>query len=368
MIEKFYRMLRRVDRFWLILTVCALSFLVAVGIGLLIFWDFMAAYETSRPKNAIEGYMAEVTPSYISQLSDVLPEGIDHALQSETDARQVIAQSIGTISYAKNTKLSTEEKTVYMVLNSGKPMGQVAMTVVRSDGFGLDYWAVTEERYDFSGLLSEPITLTVPENFPVHANGVQLGESYITAHDVQFESLEEYYEKYDLPTLCTYTVGPVMGQLALTVTDPEGQPVEITAETDMKQFLKNCSDEEVEDLQDFLANFVQCYTDFTSVTGGQGKMQSNYSRLLRYIVSGGTLAQRMKEAMVGLIWVTDRNASVEEITINMCLRLEEGRYLCDFTYVVDTNDFSGSVESTSRVEMVIVETKEGLKAESMVSK
>ena len=367
MIEKLERMFRRTDRFWLILAVCALSFLVVVGIGLLIFWDFMAAYEISRPKNAIESFMADVTPAYISQIEDVLPEGIDYALQSEEEARKVIADSLGSISYAKNTKLSTEEKMVYMVLNSGKPVGQVAMTVVRSDGFGFDYWEVTEQTYDFSYLLCQPMDITVPEEFLVHANGVQLGESYITARDVQFESLEEYYAKYDLPTLCTYGVGPVMGELSLTVTDPAGEPVEITAETDMKQFLKNCTDEEVEALQDFLTKFVQRYTDFTSVTGGQGKMQRNYNQLVA-LISGNTLAQRMKEAMVGLIWVTDRNASVEEITLNMCLRLEEGRYLCDFTYVVDTNDFSGSVESTSRVEMVGVETKYGLKAESMVSK
>lgn len=368
MIEKLSRILRRIDRFWLILSVCALSFLVVAGIGLLIFWDYMAAYEASRPQNSIADFMADVTPAYISKLPDVLPEGIDFALQPEEDARKVIEESLGTISYAKNTKLSTDSKTVYMVLSSGKPVGQVAMTVVRSDGYGFDYWAVTEQSYDFSGLLSQPVSLTVPENYPVHAGGVQLGESYITQRDVQFESLEEYYAKYDLPTLCTYTVGPVMGSVALTVTDLEGQPVEITPDTDMKQFLKNCTEKEVEAVSDFLAGFVQCYTDFTSVTGGQNKMQRNYNRLTQYMVSGGKLAQRMKEAMVGLIWVTDRNATVEEIAINMCLRLEEGRYLCDFTYVVDTSDFSGAVESTSRVEMVIVETEDGLKAESMVSK
>ena len=41
------------------------------------------------------------------------------------------------------------------------------------------------------------------------------------------------------------------------------------------------------------------------------------------MVSGGMLAQRMKEAMVGLIWVTDRNASVKELRVDMCLRLAD---------------------------------------------
>ena len=54
MVNKFMDWIRKAPRFWLIWAVSVLSFLTVVGIGLLIFWDFIAAYEVSRPKNAIE--------------------------------------------------------------------------------------------------------------------------------------------------------------------------------------------------------------------------------------------------------------------------------------------------------------------------
>lgn len=355
-------------RFWLILAICAMVFLLLTGFGLMRFWDYMEAYEASRPQNAIESYMSAVTPQSVSALPDALPEGLDIRLQSEDAARQVIADSMDTVSYAKNTKLSTDTKMVYMLLSRGKTVGQVAMTVVRTDEYGLEYWAVTEESCDFSRLLGQSASITVPEGYPVYVGGVLLDESYISESGIHYASVEEYYADYELPTMCTYTAGPVLGEIAFTVTDPEGVPVEIGPQTDMEQFLKNCTQEELDRVADFLDGFVQCYTDFTSVTGGQDAMQGNYKALSAYMVSGGKLAQRMKEAMAGLLWVTDRNASVSSVTVDRCLRLEEGRWLCDFTYVVDTRDFSGRVESVSSVQMVIVETQDGLKAESMISK
>ena len=366
---KYYRPpARKKGRFWLVLTICSLVFLFLVAVGLTAFWGYMAAYEASRHQNAIDSYMRSVTAQSISAAEDALPQGYDTKLQTEEAARQAIANSLGSISYARNTKLSTDSKLVYMILSSGKAVGSVTMTVVDTDKYGFEYWAVTEEAYNFAHLVGKSNSITVPEGYLVYANGALLDESYITESGIHYASVEEYYADYQLPTLCTYTAGPVLGELSLTVTDPSGAPVEITDQTDMEQFLQNCSQQEVDAAAAFLKDFVQCYTDFTSVTGGQGAMQKNYNALTKRMVSGGKLAQRMKEAMVGLVWVTDRHASVSSVSVDRCLRLEEGRYLCDFTYVVNTRDFSGKVESTSSVQMVIVLENGKLKAESMISK
>lgn len=355
-------------RFWLILAICALSFLILVGVGLIKFWDFMAAFEASRPQNAIDSYMAGVTAQSISQRADVLPDGYDTKAQPEQEARQAIADSLGTISYARNTKLSADSKTVYMVLSGGKTVGSVAMTVVRTDQYGFEYWAVTEESFDFSHLVGKAATVTVPEDYLVYAGDVLLDADYITEKDIPYQSVKDLYEKYDLPTLCTYTVGPVLGELSLSVTDPQGTPVEITPDTDMEQFLRNCPREEAERVEAFLDDFVQRYTDFTSVTGGQGAMNRNYKSLIELMVPDGNLAYRMNEAKVGLLWVTDRGATVSSVTVDRCLRLEEGRWLCDFTYVIDTRDFTGKVQSTTSAQMVLVELEGQLLAESMITK
>ena len=356
------------SRFWLILAICSQVFVILVGAGFLWLWDYMAAFEASRPQNAISGYVATITPKKLSQSKAALPEGIDLNIQSQDDARQAIAESMDVISYAKNTKLSTDDKMVYMLISRGKTLGQVAMTVVRTDKYGFEYWSVTEETYDFSYLLGKSTSITVPEGYTVYANGVALDESYITEQDIHYASVEEYYAQYDLPTMCTYTAGPVMGPLTLTVEDPDGVPVEITKDTDMEQFLKNCTQQEEEAVEKFLSGFVKNYTNYISVSGGQDAMQRNYNALIAYIVPGSKLAQRMVEAVEGLVWVTDRYASVRSITMDRCLRLEEGRWMCDFTYVVDTRDYNGKVESVNSVQIIIVQTANGLKAESMVSK
>ena len=355
-------------RFWLIIAICALSFLIVTVIGLNLFWDYMAAFEASRPQNAIDRYMAGVTAQSISALPDVLPQGYDTNLQSEEAARKAIADSIGSITYARNTKLTTDSKMVYMVLSGGRTLGSVTMTVVSTDSYGFSYWDVTDWQYDFSHLVGQAESITVPEGYPVYANGVALDESYITESDIRYDSIKEFYSQYDLPALCTYTAGPVLGPITVTVTKPDGTAVQIGEDTDLEQFLNNCTQQELDDVQKFLENFVQKYTDFTSVTGGKGYMQRNYNALVKLMVSGGKLAQRMQEAMAGLTWVTDRNAKVSSVTLDRCLRLEEGRYLCDFTYVVDTRDFEGKKESTSSVRMIVVETQNGLRAESMTSK
>lgn len=354
--------------FWPVLAGCSLAFLILAAVGLAFFWDYMAAYEASRSQNAISRYMASITPEVLSQWDGALPEGFDQNLQSQEEARQAIVNSMDQITYAKNTKLSTDTKLVYMLLSRGKTVGQVAMTVVRTDEYGFEYWEVTEESCKFTHLIGEKVSITVPEGYPVYANGVALDESYITQQDIPYESVKEYYAQYDLPVMCTYTAGPVLGQITLSVTDPQGVPVEINQDTDMEQFLNNCTQEELDNVKTFLNGFVQKYTDFTSVTGGQGAMQRNYNALASYMVPGGKLAQRMREAIAGLTWVTDRKASVASVTVDQCLQLEEGRWLCGFTYVVDTQDFSGKVESVSSVRMVIVKTSGGLKAESMISK
>lgn len=356
------------SRFWLILAICSLVFLLLVGVGLVWFWDYMEAFEASRPQNAIQSYMADVTPEIIAQWEGAIPEGVDQNIQSQEAIQKAIVESMDTITYAKNTKLSTDEKMVYMLISRGKTVGQVAMTVVRTDDYGFEYWSVTEKSCNFSHLIGKTASITVPEDYTVYANGVALDESYITESDIQYASVEDYYAKYDLPTMCTYTAGPVMGKVTLTVTDTEGVPVEITKDTNMDKFLRNCTQQEVEALTQFVKGFAQKYTDYTSVTGGQTAMERNYNALAAYMVPGGKLAQRMREAIEGLVWVTDRNASVRSVTVNQCLRLEEGRWLCGFTYVVDTRTFNGKEEAINNVELIIVQTANGLRAESMTSK
>ena len=367
MSKKIYTPLQKTARFWLRVLIAAEVFLICVGCGLIVLWDFAEAYELSRPQHAIDAYMATATPERISALDASTLDAVDSNFQSKDAARQAIVDRLEKITYAKNTKLTTETEMVYMLMCSGKNIGKITLHVVDTDNFGFEYWQVTEEEFNFSAFLGKPISITVPSEFSVYADEVLLDERFITESDIPYESAKEYYGHYQLPTLCTYTVGAVIGAPEFAVVDENGASVVIDENTDLNSFLKTCSDEELEQMETFVEEYVQAYMDFTSVSGGQDSMSRNLNRLLKYMVPNGKLAQRMKEAVAGLTWVTDRNAKINHIDIHACFQLEEGEYICDLTYVIDTRDHSGQVQSEARITLVLVETENGLRAESMTT-
>ena len=242
----------------------------------------------------------------------------------------------------------------------GAPAGTVA--VRWSDDYGNSY-STAEKALTFG---ATTVTVEYP-SLPMEALE-KGGRVTFSPYDAGFTPAENgCVAEYDLPTLCTYTAGPILGTPVLTVQDEEGNPVTIDENTDLQQYLKNCSQEELDGVKDFVADYVEAYMNFTSVTGGQGSMRRNLSKLQSYMVPDSKLSQRMEEAIVGLLWVTDRRADVNHIDIHRTLRLEEGRYVCDLTYVVDTRDFSGKKQSSTTITLIIVETENGLKAESMTT-
>ena len=359
---------QKTKRFWKIMGIYCLVMLILMAIGLVFFWNYIAAFEASRPEGVIKAYMQTATPEVIATKDPATLEQIDPAIQSRESACQVIADSLGSgITYAKNTKLTNDTQLVYMLLSGGKTIGKVTLECEKTDGYGFQYWAVSQEEYDFSYLMGTSVSITVPEDFRVYADGNLLPESFITQRDIPYASMEKYYESYDLPTMCPYTTTPVLGTPALTVTDASGNPVVIDETTDLEQYMQNCSQEELTQLDAFLDGYIPSYVDFISVTGGQGAMQRNLNNLRSWMVPNGELAKRMADTTAALLWVTDRNASVSSITANRCVRLEEGRYLCDVTYVVDTRDHTGKVQVTNHIDLIVVETDKGLKAESMIS-
>lgn len=368
MSKKYLTRRQKGTRFWLAMAIYAEVFLILVGLGLFAVWDLLTAYEASRPQHVIQAHMDTVTPERLGGMDESVLDQVDAGLQTQQQRSRVIADSLSKgISYAKNTRTSTEDKAVYMVQSGGRTVGEITMTVVRTDQYGFDYWEVTEESYDFSHLVGDSQSITVPQEYLVYAGDVLLDESYITQRDIPYSEVKEYYADYDLPTMCTYTAGPVLGDLTLTVTDPQGNPVQITEETDMNQFLANCSQEEQSQMEAFIKEFVPCRVNFYSNTGGKGNRYNNYEKLAQHLVPDGDLAKREKAAIPGLEWVTDRNAKVSSVTVNRCLRLEAGRYLCEYTYVVDTRDFEGKRQETTNVRMIAVDVDGELKAESIIT-
>lgn len=342
----------------------ALVFLLIVFGGLWLLWDYMDAYEQSRPVNTIKAYVNQLTVEDLCEGSGALLDTLDGHIQSREEACQRIKDSItGEFSYAKKSSESSETKQVYVLRSGRQVIGQFAISAGEPDKYGFRVWEITEESFDFSHLLGESISVTVPSDFTVSVNGSVLDSGYVTQQDIPYATLEEFYGDYPLPTLVTYTADSFLGSYTMEVTDRDGNPVEITEETNYDPMLPACTDEEIEQIDELMKQFLERYVAFTGSSSGTAG--GNYNRLIRHLVPDGALAQRLYTAIGGLYYAQSLRDTIEETTVNQYANLGNGRYFCDISYVVETVGKKGAVEMSYNMKIIMLVTDVGLRVEGM---
>lgn len=347
----------------------AVLFLILAAIGLSWFWGFIEAYEASRPKVAIDSYMNQVTKAYICDKSGDLIAQVDHNLQSEEDCRAYILDFLsGEITYAKKSSECTDTKQVYVLRTAGKVIGSFTMTTTGADEYGFTPWTVTEDSFDLSFLLGTSASIVAPKDYPVYANGVLLSGDYVTeSEEIPFDVFEEFYGNYDLPvfTKLTYEAGPILGEVHLSVTDPDGASFTLDDNTDLNAFVDNCTQQEIDDIDGFTTEFIKRYVIFSGSVNDS--RYANYDSLSQMMVKDSSFARRMWEAIEGLHYAQSQGDTITDIQIHHYVNMGDNRYLCDVTYLVDTKGWEGVVTTTNNAKIIILVTESGMKAETMIS-
>lgn len=345
----------------------AVVFLGAAAWGLDKFWDYMEAYEASRVRNTIEAYMDTVTPEYVAERSGDLIDRIDHHLQSEEACAEVIKQAVsGGISYARKTGECTDTLNVYVLRSGGKVIGRVELEPKGEAVYGFTPWAVKSDSFDLSFLIGSTDSITVPHVLQVYAGDALLNESYITATGLEYEALDGYYDEFELPYKVTYEAGPILGETVLTAADAEGNPVQITPETDLNAYVNNCDEATAKELDAFCRKFIGCYTSY--LTSRNDNRWYNYYQLEPLLVEGSGLATRVKNALAGLEFGQSQSDKIVSITIHYLTDVGDSRYFCDVTYEVDSMGTDGQYTRTvNNAQLIVLRTADGLKAERLLS-
>ena len=216
------------------MVIYAVIFLILTGVGLKFFWDFIEAYEESRPQNTANAYLQKLTVEKMCDAAEPWFSGLDQRIQSKEERIGYIRNSLtGDMNYAKKAGECTQTRQVYVLRCGKQVIGQMTMDAVQTDTYGFFRWEVTEEHYDFSYLEGEPVRVTVPETYTVSLNGQVLDESYITEAGIHYPLLEEFYDQYELPTLVTYEADHFLGTLSPEILDSTGKSVSMGENTDM---------------------------------------------------------------------------------------------------------------------------------------
>lgn len=343
----------------------AVIFMVIIGAGLAAFWGFIDAYEQSRPLTAVKAYMSTLSEDEMCAGSETLFTQIDGNIQTREQACNVIRDCVSAqISYAKKGSESSSEKQVYVLRDGSQVIGRFVIVPGDEGSFGFQNWTVSETTFDFSYLLSAPVSVTVPSDFSVELNGTVLDDSYITQTDVEYADLEPFYGKYSLPMLVTYEADAFLGALTFSVKDRNGNPVDITEDTDYASFLPQCSDEQESVLRTMIEEFLHAYVIYTGGANGYSAAH-NYYILYPYLIPNSDLAARLYTAIDGLQYAQSNRDTIQQASVNHLADLGDDRYYCDVTYIVETWGREGAVQTTNNLKLIILETEDGLKVESM---
>lgn len=347
------------------MVVYAVIFLAITAGGLYVFWQYMASFENSRPKLAVNAYMDALTAEHICDLSGEVIDSIDHNLESEEECRAYMLSELSdAFTCAKKSAECTEDRQVYMVRCGSETVGQFSIVMTDEDRFGFRPWKLEEDSFDLSYMIGQSAEVTVPDQLSVVVNGKKLDASYVTEDNIPYEELEEYAKDYKLPHRMTYSYGPFLGDLEMQVQDQSGREVVLTEETDYSQYFHNCSEEESQQLNELTEKFVRRYIAFTGCAN-RARID-NYNNLMYCVVPNSDLADRLLNAIAGLRYAQSKGDKVASITAHHQIRLEEGRYLCDVTYEVDTTGYNGVVRTTTNAKLMFVQTGSELLVEALI--
>lgn len=336
--------------------------LLLIGGGLVFFWNYMAAYEHSRPMTVAAAYLQQHPLEMILETEETLFPEIDSSIESAEYCRAYVkAQVTDSFSCLKNPAESTEERLAFTIRSGKQTTGKLYLTANGQDRFGFTQWQVSEAHYDFSYLLGEPLEVVVPATSRVQVNGTQLQDKYLVEENIHFPLLEEFYDSYSLPTLVRYRVEYLLGNPEVVILDGAGNTC--TQQTDPDAYLKDCTGEDEARVEEITNKFLKGYVRFCG--SGPSTVRSNFSVVAATLVPNGTLIRRLRSAISGMEYAQSGGDKIDSVTVHRTVPLGEGRFLCDVTYVVSTKGKKGVVQTTTHMKVIAAELEKGLRIEAM---
>lgn len=343
-------------RFWKGMLLYGAVLTILAGAGLWYLWGFLESYELSRPETAADVYISGMNAESVAGADVGLLAGLDEKLQSREASVQVIMDSLDS-AFSWKRKAEGE----YVILNGSQVIGGFSLKKGETDRYGFASWEVAEEYFDFSHLMGETVSVTVPEDYRVTVNGYTLDGSYIVEREIPYPALAEFYEDYEMPRLVHYEAAGFLGEAEVSVLDATGSAV--TEQESLEAFLDVCTDTEKELVEQAAEVFLRRYVTFTG--SANDRASENYYQLKKSLLKDSALAKRLYTAIDGLTYAQSFSDEIQSVEYGDILKLGDGRYLCEVAYFVRTSGRGGVFVTENRVKLIFVNTDDGLKVEAM---
>jgi len=219
---------RRSYGFLIFLLVFVVLALGGIYAGAVYLWDYLEAYEVSRPEHIIEEMSENIDLDFWRQsVENALAKQLGHF---ETDTAAALEPHLSHIldvrySIRLRPEESTDELLVYTVRAGASDIGIVRFTPMEEAGHGMYIWGVggMELLESFIDPFSRSITITASQNAVVEVNGIPVTDEYMIPCEYEHGS--------------TYQINNLYGNVTVTVIEFDGQrPEAIFADNDEYYF------------------------------------------------------------------------------------------------------------------------------------
>lgn len=338
----------------------ALYFMIFIGIIMLVLWLYLSQFERSQVNFIIQNNVDNISLKQIKKDAKDVLESVNSKFQTKEQAEKALYDLIHKeTSCTKDTVNSKADYVIYNLQADGIPYGTISLQKEEKKTLlGFEKWDVAEKNIDYSKLILDEV-ISIPSDWTAYIQDKQLDAEYITNYEKHYSMLEGFYGSsvyLPLPYLLEYHIGNTVGHLPITVKDSAGNSYAYK-DVNEEMYLAKADEGTTNSIQEFMYGFLPGYVQCLS--NANHNAYGNYYALTPYLLSGSNLDVRLYNAIEGQAWANSGGDVIVDIQFNNCLSLQNGLYLSDVTYVVETYGLNGAVQSSQNAKVLLVQSETG---------
>ncbi len=350
------------SRFGLGLLIYILVFILLAAVALVVFRQYLAAYEESRVTTALHNYLNQCKDGTLTYQWGAALGRMSAESSEEAANRNWAQEKIRNATIREQITSDSSEKTYGLYDENGFCFSTITLQQTKKGRWGFAGWKVVEESVNLKPYITE-VSVEIPSNYSVEISGKTLDSSYITQKNISYEILEPLgdYLK-DLPIKVRYQYGPVLDAGEITVLDSRGQIVPEELQTE-HHYLDTASAADRARVKDFVERYLAVYLPFADDLEHRG--MGYFDAVYQMIIHGGEIEQRIRQAIDGLEYGNVLKLEILSVDLDCCTDLGNRRFFTDFSYHIRTYGLTDPTEETYRMRLLLKEEYGILYAEQM---
>ena len=341
-----------------------LSFMIITVIGLIVFYDYLDAYELSQPYNAVDSYRNSLRMSGVPVGKLDAVTGVNRTVNDDGEILEAVKDILSDVEFSQYIGGGDSGEKTYLAFSDGENIGEVHFTESGETHLWNTAWALADESYDLSAF-TNTVTVNVPKGYTVSVNGIALDDSCCVASNVRYKALEAYYSDYpDAPTMITMEAENVLGTPDVVVSSPSGS-VSASGQPEEEFYLNSMLPAARRaEIASFVQEFVSNYVQFTADVGGGHYFY--YTLINPVIEKDSPLSERIYQSLGSFGFTTTRSCEIISNSVNICCPLGKDTYLVDYSYTTDTSGNGSNIQDSCNVRIVVADVGGELMVRDMV--